>query len=150
MAITKAQICDAIADTLGDAASVARTQSFDELGESIGDTPLLQVYPGTTWQQDPSGNTDRTTFGGGVRQTILVIHVDLYAHRRARMSEDMAALVNTSDEIETILEEQDKKPYFGLVGIQAFSWLATRVVFVYTDQEIKYAGVRYAITIRVF
>jgi hypothetical protein len=48
MAITYAQINDAIEDKLGAAMGLARSQTYDELTDGMTDTPTLQVY----WQRD--------------------------------------------------------------------------------------------------
>jgi hypothetical protein len=149
MSITIAQICDAVASTLSAATTSPRTQSYDELTEGMQDTPTLQVYP-EDGNQDPSGNTDRTSFKAGVRQTMLTVNADYYAHQRAHIGEDMAALVNGIDAITNILEAQDTKPYFGLAGIQAFSWSWRRVTFVYGDPQQSYVGARFTLNIRVF
>lgn len=147
MSITLAQICDAIESTLDDATTITRSQSYDELTEGIHDTPLLQVYP-ENGAQSPPGMTDRHTFGAGVRQTEFTIHADYYANQRVNIGEDMAALVNGIDAMTDVLEGQDQKPYFGLTGIQAFSWRWDRVTFDYGG--VAYVGARFAITVRVF
>ena len=147
--ITTAQVCDAIESTLGAAASLARSQSYNELTEGMNDAPTLQVYP-EEGSQDPTGNTDRSTFKAGVRQTELTIHADLYARQRSNIGEDMAKLVTCLDEFVTIFEAQDAKPYFGLVGIKAFSWSWSRVVFQYGDPGQSYMGARFIVRVRIF
>lgn len=149
MSITLAQILDAIEATLAAAPTLARSMSYDELTEGINDTPLLQVYP-DSGNQDPAGNTDRTTFKAGVRQTVLTINCDYYAQQRKHIGEDMAALVDGIDAMTNIFEAQDTKPYFGLDGIRAFSWSWQRVTFEYGDPNIGYVGARFTLTIRVF
>jgi len=149
MAITLAQILNAIENTLGAAVGMARSESYDELTEGIHDLPLIQVYP-ESGAQDPAGTTDRTTFRGGVRQTDLVINVDLYAQQRAHIGEDMSKLVDMIDAMQDIFEAQDIKPFFGLAGIQAFSWSWQRVVFQYGDPLRHYIGARFRLTIKVF
>jgi len=152
MSITLAQICDAIETTLGAATTLTATdgthsQSYDELEEGIGDVPMLQVYP-QSGSQDAAGRTDRTTFGGGNRQTEFVIHADYYARERSHIGEDMALLVNGIDAMQNVFEGQDKKPYFDLAGIQAFRWTWERVQFAYGGTS--YMGARFMITVRVF
>jgi len=151
MSITIAQICDAIESTLGAATGITRSQSYDELTESIptGDTPLLQVYPETV-RANATGETDRSSFRGGVRQTEIVILADLYAQQRRHMGEDMEALVDGIDAIIDVIEDQDTKSYFGLAGIQAFSWRGERVTFVYGDAQQPYVGMRFYFTLRIF
>ncbi len=150
MAITLAQICDAIESTLDNATTVVRSESYDELTEGIHDLPMLQVYP-ESGEQDIAGATDRSTFGGRgdpQRQTEFVIIADYYANQRSHIGEDMAALVNGIDAIQNVFEGQDKKPYFGLAYLQAFHWRWERVTFTYA--EIDYIGARFYLTVRVF
>ncbi len=154
MAITLAQIVDAIEGTLDNATTVVRSESYDELTEGVQDVPLLQVYP-ESGEQDIASLTDRTTFGGSapttskpVRQTEFIIHADYYARQRSHIGEDMAALVNGIDALQNVLEGQDAKPYFGLSYIQAFHWRWERVIFTYAS--IDYMGARFYITVRVF
>jgi hypothetical protein len=149
MAITLAQILNAIKATLATAPTLARSMSYNELTETIPDAPLLQVYP-ESGDQDPSGNTDRTTFKAGVRQTELIIHADYYAKQRANLGEDMGLLVDGIDAMTNIFEAQDTKPYFGLTGIKAFHWSWTRVLFDYGNQGVNYVGARFVIAVRVF
>ena len=147
MAITIAQMCDAVNATLGTAASLSRSQSYDELTGGMNDTPTLQVY----WEStvcDVGGNNDRTSFRGGVRQKEYTLHADIYANQLKNVGPDNELVVNLADEIEDILEAQDTKPYFGLAGIQAFRWEATRVIFSYDG--VSFPGARYIITLRVF
>jgi len=147
MSITLAQICDAIATTLDNATTEPRRESYDELTEGVQDLPTLQVYPESGYQSAASG-TDRFTMRGGIRQTEFIIHADYYARQRSQIDEDMKELVNGIDAITDVLEGQDEKPYFGLTGIQAFSWRWDRVTFIYGD--VQYMGARFAITVRVF
>ena len=149
MSITIAQIIDAIEATLSAAPTLARSMSYDELTEGINDTPLLQVYA-EAGDQDPTTNTDRTTFKAGVRQTNITINADYYAQQRKHIGEDMAALVDGIDAMTTIFEAQDTKPYFCLDGIRAFHWSWQRVTFDYGDPAIGYVGARFTLTIRVF
>lgn len=149
MAITIAQMCDAIENTLGAATGIVRGQSYDELTEGIQDMPLLQVYP-EMLHGNAVGETDRSTFRAGVRQTEIVILGDLYARQRSHMGEDMKAMVDSVDAIVTVIEAQDTKPYFALVGIKAFSWRGERVTFIYGDNQQPYVGMRFYFTLRVF
>jgi len=146
--ITTAEINTAIATTLGAAASLVRTQDYDELTEGMADTPTLQVY----WEEelsDPSGTADRTAFRGGIRQTDITFHADIYVNQRANIGEDMGRLYTAKDEIDDILQAQDTKPYFGLTGIKALmQWSATRVIFSYGGAD--YIGIRYFIPIKIF
>jgi len=150
MSITLAQICDAIESTLGAATILKRSESYDELSDGLQDLPMLQVYWEAT-TQSPPGGTDRHTFGGSgapVRQSWITIYADYYARQRAHLAEDMKSLVDGADEIQTILEAQDQKPYFNLDGIQAFSWEANRVTFDYAG--VMYIAARFIIQVRVF
>lgn len=146
--ITTAEINTAIATALGAAASLVRTEDFDELTEGMADAPTLQVY----WEEersDPSGTADRTAFRGGIRQTDMIFHADVYVNQRANIGEDMGRLYPLKDEIDDILQAQDTKPYFGLAGIKALmQWDARRVIFSYAG--VDYIGIRYFIPIKIF
>lgn len=157
MAITLAQIVDAIEDTLDEATTLVRSQSYDELTEGIHDLPLLQVYPETQTGVSVGAETDRMTFGGAggeedtpARDKEYIIHADYYARQRSHIGEDMAALVNGIDAMENVLEAVNVKPYFSLEGIKAFSWFWTRVAFQYGDPQVRYVGARFEIRVRVF
>jgi hypothetical protein len=145
MAITYAQINDAIEDKLGAALGLARSQTYDELTDGMTDTPTLQVY----WQRD---NTDpsMTTFRTGVQQVEMTFHADLFARQRSHIGEDMKVLYEVMQEVREMLEAETTKPYFDLEGIQAFSWTSERVTFEYGDPSQPYVGVRYMLTVRVF
>lgn len=148
-AITTEQICDAIATTLGAAAHLKKTQTYKQLSEGVHDTPLLQVY-WNSYEQDPTGNADRTTFRGGGRQTDMVIFCDLYAKPRSDLAEGMEKTVQVVEETITILEAQDTKPYFGLTGIKAFHWRWERATLSYGKEEALFDGARLTINLRIF
>ena len=151
MSVTLAEICDAVEDTLAAAITVIRSESYDELTEGVhaADVPLLQVYP-EAGLQDAGGRTDRYTFQAGARQTEFTLHADYFARQRSHIGLDMKALVNGIDALQNVLEAQDKKPYFGLDGIRAFSWTWSRVVFAYGDPQLAYMGARFVLLVRVF
>lgn len=149
MSITIGQILDAIEATLSTAPTLARSMSYDELTEGINDTPLLQVYI-ESGEQDPTSNTDRTTFLAGVRQTELIVNCDYYAQQRKHIGQDMKALVDGIDAMFNIFEAQNSTPYFGLPGIQAFHYSFARDTFAYGAQSINYIVARFTLTIRVF
>ena len=149
MAITYAQINDAIESTLGAATGLARSQSYDELTDGMTDTPTLQVY----WQRDttdPQGMTSMTTFQTGVQQVDMVFHADLFARQRSHIGEDMSALYTVMQAVRETLEGEKTKPLFGLPGIQSFRWTTERVTFEYGDPLLPYVGARYTIFIKVF
>lgn len=147
MSITLTQICDAIATTLGAATGLTYTQSIDEITEGMVDMPAIQVY----WEaltQDPGGGTDRRTMVGGKRVTVITIHVDLYAEQRAHVGQNLQTATDLVDAINDVFEQQDTKPYFGLDGIQAFQWNATRAIFDYAGHS--FMGTRFVLTVTVF
>lgn len=121
----------------------------DQMKENIVDTPTLQIYP-VSGQTDPQGDTDRTTFGAGVRRTTIVLWCDYYARQRSHLGEDLDAVVDGMDAIINILEAQQVKPYFGNANIKAFAWGWEYVSFSYGEQEVKYSGVRFILTLTIF
>ena len=149
MSITLHQIVDAVEATLSAAGGLVRSQTFDALTEGIGsaDLPLLQVYPESLEFVDPSGSSDRMTFGGAVRQEVYVIHADVYCRQRSHIGEDMAALVKMIDAITDVLEAQDCPP-FGLAGIKSWQWSWSRVQFEYAGAQ--FVGARFVLHLRIY
>lgn len=153
MAVSIAALLTSLRTTFLDTATIDDGQGVvhkpDQIKENIIDTPTLQIYPfeGNT---DPSGNTDRTTFGAAVRQTPIIFHADYYARQRSHIGEDLNAVVEGMDALINVLEAQQTKPYFGNASIKAFNWRWEFVTFTYGEQEVKYSGVRFIITIMVF
>lgn len=152
--LTLTQICDAVKDTLSSA--VERAQSVGELSESMEDLPMLRVYPFFN-EVDPSGVTDRSTFGGKggvettpVRWSSLVINADVPAQQRSDIGEDLAAVTTVWDATEALLATQNVKPYFGLEGIKAFSWNAQLTTFNWGAPLLPYLGVQFKLNIEVF
>ena len=148
---TLAQICNAIETTLSAATGLTNSQAYDELTEAMVDLPMLQVYP-DDGLMDASTNNDRSTFGGGVRQTTYTILADLYAKQRsAGIGEEMGALLPLIEAIMVVLRAQDAKDYFGLDGLKAFGPVSfRRVVFEYGDPQAKFIGARFTIPVRIF
>ena len=152
--LTRTQICDAIRDTLEGA--VQRAQSVGELSESMEDLPMLRVYPFFN-EVDPSGTTDRYTFGGKggdentpVRWTHLIINADVPVQQRSDIGDNMAEIATTWDAIEALLVTQNVKPYFDLEGIKAFKWTAQLTTFAWGALELPYLGVQFKFNIEVF
>lgn len=149
MSISLTEICTAIDTTLSAATGLTYTQTFSGLSEGMQNLPVLQIYP-ESLRQDATTGSDRTTFKAGVRQTEIIVNCDLYARQRRDLGEDMAALIPLIDAIQDVLEQQDTKPYFGLVGIKSFAWSAQRVTFTYGEPQIYYVGARFSLVMRVF
>ena len=146
-AITLAQVCDAIEGVLSSAATLARSQSYDELTEGVHDCPQLQVYP-AAGGQDVGGESDRTSFRAGVRQTGFTIRADYYAEEVAHVAQGMEALVDGIDAMQNELEKQDTGGKFGLEGIQSMHWNWELVQF--TAGQTDYVGARFIITVRIY
>jgi len=149
MSVTLAQICDGIEATLSAAVGVTTSTSYDELTEGIApfDCPRLEVY-GDRGSSDPSGNTDRTAFNAGVQQVMIVIFADLYARQRSQLGEDVKAVIDLVDALTSVIQAQEKPPFFGVAGIKAFSWGWKRAVF--RRAGANYVGTRFTITCRVY
>ena len=143
-------IIDSIENTLGAAASLNASQSYDELTEAIMDPPTLQVYPEEGGASEYS-ETDRITLGrksDGKKHSVktYIVNVDLLAKQRANIGEDMKILVDCIDEIEDILDTQEC-PWFDNDNIMSFQWDPwRRVVFAYSN--VDYVGARFTLTIR--
>lgn len=147
MAITLAQIVDAVETTLGATPGLARSQTYDELSASIpNDVPLLQVYP-ESGECDAGTDTDRSTFRAGSRQYGFVIHADLFAGTIQPFGERMGTLIGLIDAIMDVLEAQTTT-LFGLSAIRTMSWSWSRAIITYADTQ--YVAARFVITLRVF
>jgi len=149
--VTLDSIVDAIETTLSAAASLQRSQTYDELSEGIPDLPLLQVWP-VSGNTDAISTNDRTSFGGVRRVGFYTIHADAYAQQRAHLGEDMAKLVPLITEIETILEAQTGPQYFGFdsTQIKSFRWRWEHVTFTSEGDNYKYVGARFVIYVWTF
>lgn len=140
------ELIDTIEAALSTAASLKRSQTYDELSEGIpGDCPLLQVYPEENTGTDAITATDRQTLSGKHSIKEYLIHADLYAQQRRHIGEDMRSLVTAINELEDIL---DTRTYdlFGLSYVMSFRWHWRRVTFVYG--AVEYVGARFFLTVR--
>lgn len=145
--VTITQICEALGAYLGTAPSLIQSQTGNDIGEAIADTPTLQVY-WDEWEMSAGSGTAQATFGGGIRIKKYVINADLYVTLRTNIGEDMVKLQTVLDEFIDLFEAQDHPPYFGLVGIK--SWKprnAKRVIFEYSAEKLL--GVRIPIEINL-
>ena len=149
MSVKISEICDGIATTLSVATGVKSWTLYNEVSEGIPnlDCPRLEVHPdsGTT---DPTGGTDRSTFGAGVQLMAASILVDLYVCQRSQMQDDMKDAVDLIDAISDVLETEERPPFFGEAGIKAYSWNFRRVTFVRSGA--LYMGARFTINCRIF
>ena len=144
------ELIDAIETTLSAAASLVRSQTYDELSEGMQDTPTLQVYIDENLGTDFTGNTDRATFGNRTthkRHSFkeYVIIADYYANQRANIGEDMGRLVTGINELEDILDYQDY-PLFGLSFVTSFRWSWKRVTF--DNGGVDFVGARFRLIVR--
>lgn len=149
MTVTLAEVCNGIRTTLGAAAGMQSSASFDELSEGIPamDCPKVEVYP-ESGSCDPSGRADRTTFNAGVQQTVITIYADLYARQRSQLDEDVSAYVELTDAIIEVLQAQERPPFFGIAGIKVFSWSWRKATFRRADA--RFVGARFTLVCRVF
>ena len=156
MAVTVAAIIDGITTTLAAATGITSGLSYDELLEGVPgvNCPMIQVYP-DAFNPDPGSSTDRTTFQAGIQLQEIIIFVDVYARVRSQIAQDMKAAVDTLDNLVTMLQTEEKPPFFGVTAtdptdkypIKSFRWSWKRAVFVFGSQ--KYMGGRFTITVRV-
>ena len=145
--ITTEQIVAAIATTLDTSPALNEVQYGETLSESIQNLPLAQVYWDGDNVDDQSAN-DRASFKAGVRRTAMTINVDVYASPRAHIAQDIKAQMTLKDAVESVLIAQKVPPFFGLDAIKSFRWRAERTTFEYSD--VKYAGVRFSLTVWVY
>lgn len=152
--VTIAAICDGIAETIEGSTTIQAIQSYDELTEGLGrgDLPLAQVY----WEDinwDAEFSTDRSSFGGGVRQKDITIHIDLYAATRSHLAENMRDTIECLDALIDILEAQNTPPFFTVDGIKSFRIDSiTRTIFEYASgtTAMRYMGLRCVLGVFVY
>lgn len=143
-------ISEAVTSTVQSATGLARTQAAGSMTEGMNATPTFQFYFERLETDSASANMERSTFRGGITQTSLIFHGDLYVRQRSHIGEDMAALYPMADAIIAILEAQKLKPYFGLEGIKGFRWTVERATFRYGSDQLLYIGARFIMRFLVF
>lgn len=151
--VTVGEICTAVHAVMETVVGISRVQNYDELTEGMNTLPTLQVYP-ERWEVDIAQDTDRTTFVDagtgipGVRQTELVVRMDLYVRQRSQLNEDWGDAIDLASTVSDKLDEEGACPLFDEVGIRSMHWTCTRVVFDYAT--VLYTGFRFEIAVRVF
>lgn len=143
------ELCDGVEATLSVADGMQSSVSYNELTEGIPafDCPQIQVFP-ESGGCDRATGTDRTATNSGVQQSEIVVYVNLYARLRSQVAEDMKATVDLIDAIISVLQEQEKPPFFGVSEIKNFKWSWRRAVMRYMDE--RYMGARFTLYLRVF
>jgi hypothetical protein len=136
----------AIARALASARGIARVQDADQLTEGIPDLPLIQVV--WTGMESLPADSDRLTFGAGVRPVELTYTVDVYARQRSHIGEDTTAAIAAADAVHQALEYAAHAPCFGLEGARALRWRAERTVFQFG--AAVYAGARFTLTVTLW
>jgi len=147
MAITLAQLCDAVETTLGAATGLNRSQSFDELTSGMNTKNTLQVYPDSCLGTS-RGETERHSFNKTRYERRITIFADLYGRQRSQIAEDMGELVPLIDAIMDELDAQTTN-IFGLTtgNNVAFSWSWQRVTFDYAGP--LFVGARFTIVFTI-
>lgn len=143
--LTTTRLCEAVGDYVGRAQGVSFIQVIENIEDGIPATPVVQVYP-EAWE--PRTETERKSFGGGVRDYDTTVHVDVYVQQRNFLGQNLKDCVEVADAITAVFEEQKRKPYFGEAQIKAFHWRAERVSFEWSGQ--RYAGIRIVMDFMTF
>lgn len=154
--VTIAQVNDAIASTLAPAVQapnvLGKMQSYGGLGDSITETPTIQVCFAHGDGHLSNTEVNRGTFGSAsqppLRQRGWVFWVDVVATERNVMAQDMSKVIALVSLIEDLLDAQQHAPFFGVVGIHTFDWHWDRVT--YEESGRKYAGFRAVITTWIY
>ena len=154
--VTIGQICTAVHTVMEElvvSGDLNRVQNYDELTEGMNTTKTLQVYP-ENWEVDIAQDTDRSTFVDGVtgvpgvRQTDVLLRLDLYVRQRSQLNEDWGDAVDLASVVSDKLDEQGSCPLFAQTGIRSMHWTCQRVVFDYAS--ILYTGWRFELRLRIF
>lgn len=128
---------------------MAMVQTLDSLTEGIPDLPLMSIYPESKSTDSRSGSTNRSSFGGGVKQSETTIQVYVHAAMRSNIDEDFTRLVDVVDAVDTVLDEQNED-IFGINGVKSFKWDWNRAIIEYGEPSQKYVGALYTLVFTVF
>lgn len=147
--VSISDVCEAIATTLSAATDIKSVRSIADIGERIANTdcPCLQVCP-EGYIPNVGAETDRATFGGVIRKSKLTVHVYHYPRKMSHIGLDLKAMVEGLDAVSAVLESQEQLPFFGLVGIKAFSWSWKRMTLLYADG--KYRGGCFTLNLYIY
>jgi len=146
MAVTIYDTTEAIRSTLEDVAGLAVSTANETLREGMNDLPAIQVYF-ETLEASLGSQTERKTFGAGIRSNMWRFHIDVYVKQRSNLGDDMAKVANLTDAVIDVLEAQVDTPPFGLDGLHNFRYTAERVTFTYGDTDTTYVGVRFVVSL---
>lgn len=149
MAITYAQIMNAMKTTLAAVPGVVKVEAYDNLSESIQDMPLIRLYPEKAAVL--SEEAGQNTFGKGVQTTNLIVKGQVYVRQRSHIDEDHKAQIDMLDIISTTLESLSR-PYFGVQGVQALGWEFELVTFTQGEGQsiTRYPGLNFTLRLKIF
>ena len=153
--IYPADVNTAIVTTLAAALPDAfnQVQDLPDLTEGMNAAPVIQVYP-DTGNDAHNSNTGKRTFGnagaGPVVSRQWTFNIDIYAKQRASIGTDIQLSIRLLGDVMQALDAAQAAgaPYFGLEGIQSWTYRWERVTFEYATA--RYAGVRIIVTINIF
>lgn len=147
MAVTYDAILDGIADELDEIATLNVVQKYDAMSEDFHDCPMAQVYA-DAGETDAFSENERSTFGAVLRVHEFAVVADIACRLRGNLDDDMKAVVDMAESVQTKLEEQKKRPFFGQTGIKAFRWRWERATFQRGDSQ--YVGLKLRVTVRLW
>ena len=154
MAITIAQICTDIETALSGITTAngltILTHNYNEIKEGMPDYPLLELYP-EDLEVDSRTETDATSLSKAVRVHRLTVNVDVYAHTRNQIDENMEDVVDCWDAVEDRLEDTTSGagcPIFNQEFIRNIHWTSERVTF--SRQSLEFSGIRFILALEVF
>jgi len=141
---TLATIVDAIEEAINDASTLVNSQTYDEITESVPETPMTQVYPES--QSDSFSHSHR-----GRTKVSYIVRIDYFALQRGpSFGETMRFLVSGIDDIEAILRAQYSEEYpFGVTGLlngrdnYRFSWSRKN----FETAQKTYTGARFEVQV---
>lgn len=141
---------EAVAATLTVGLPDARVQALEDLSDGLADLPLIQVH-WTDDDIDPYGNTDQTTFRGGVKQVTMTMQLWGFIRARSVYADDTVAVAEWVDKLRVVLFAQDVTK-FGTAGsprIRSFA-IRTEATSWDTADQRTIMGFRSLLTLRIF
>ena len=138
-------ICNAIKQTLATTAGINRAGANETIPDGTPDLPLINVFPST---YEGRSRTDRTTFGGGVRQQDVEIGARVMLPPKGTFGEAIALQTEIMDNLIDVFDAQTEPPFLGHKAIKTFRYKLERVTI--TEGSREYPGIEITLFITLF
>ena len=139
-----ATISEALAAGLEATVGVKVVQEQTSITEAVSDLPTIQVYFQDDEQQ---GEVDRATFQKGVYINTTTWFVDVYAHERGVIGENIATCYQIGQAVKEVLDAQCHVPFF-TPSVKAKHYRAERLQLETATQN--FMAMRFTLTLWLY